>query len=75
MTGPFRLVRARRAAGSDGAGGPVVFGSFNNLQKISGDTFDLWAAVLAAATRDAMARAAPLRKRRAAPSGNGAWLR
>lgn len=42
-------VRARRAAGSDGAGGPVVFGSFNNLQKISGDTFDLWAAVLAAA--------------------------
>ena len=38
-------VEARRAAGSDG---PIVFGSFNNLQKISATTLDLWSAVLAA---------------------------
>jgi predicted O-linked N-acetylglucosamine transferase (SPINDLY family) len=38
-------VEARRAAGS---GGPIVFGSFNNLQKISAATLDLWSAVLAA---------------------------
>ncbi|MFO0483511.1 MAG: tetratricopeptide repeat protein [bacterium] len=38
-------VEARRA---DGSGGPIVFGSFNNLQKISATTLDLWTAVLAA---------------------------
>jgi predicted O-linked N-acetylglucosamine transferase (SPINDLY family) len=38
-------VEARRAVGS---GGPIVFGSFNNLQKISAATLDLWSAVLAA---------------------------
>ncbi len=32
----------------DGGASPLVFGSFNNLQKISAATLDLWAAVLAA---------------------------
>ncbi len=38
-------VESRRVVGG---GGPIVFGSFNNLQKVSPATLDLWSAVLAA---------------------------
>jgi predicted O-linked N-acetylglucosamine transferase (SPINDLY family) len=38
-------VTMRRAGGE---GGPIVFGSFNTLQKISASTLDLWCALLAA---------------------------
>jgi predicted O-linked N-acetylglucosamine transferase (SPINDLY family) len=41
-------VAVRRSAADGGADGPIVFGSFNNLQKLSASTVELWSLLLAA---------------------------